>query len=275
MISFTKMHGIGNDFVMVDLTRNPLSDSVLPSLARAMCARRLGIGADGLITADLTKNGGLVMRMFNPDGSESEMCGNGIRCFAVFANENNLCDRNPARVQTGAGMLTTEILPNGNVSVDMGAAGLTRREIGMSGPLDETFIDSPLPDTPFKATAVSMGNPHLVLFVENVDAFPLEQVGPALEVHPRFPHRTNVHVVEKLNQRAIKIRTWERGAGLTLACGTGACACAVASTLVLGTDREVSVSLPGGDLNITYAKNGHVFMSGPAETSFEGQWKVD
>ena len=425
------MHGIGNDFVMVDGVRSALPEGDPAELARAVCDRRFGVGADGLIYIEkephpqpLPSNGAQAspfvergvfrMRMWNPDGSESEMCGNGIRCVARFLLDEGIVapaaqgqesrvkgqesgdqgqgsrvkgqassvngqgpgDRGQASrvkgqgpgdqgqgsrvkgqassvngqgpgdqgqassdlrgsdsgcpdsdaakrqgipVMTGAGMLYLEEAEGGQIRVDMGVARLTRGEIGMVGVADETFVgqgieargqassdlrgsDSGCPDSDaakcqegsedlpplappsspartagqegggFRGTAVSMGNPHLVILTNDVAAIDLHRLGPVLEHHELFPNRTNVHFVEVLDRGHIVQRTWERGAGATLACGTGACASAVAAFLNGLTDRTVLVDLPGGRLRVEYAEDGHVFMTGPAETVFDGEW---
>lgn len=274
MIPFAKMHGIGNDFVMVNLARHPLDPAQLPALSIAMCDRRFGVGSDGLILAEKSSEDRFRMRMFNPDGSESEMCGNGIRCLAAFLQEEGLTTKREILVETGAGDLTLHIKDSGDVTVDMGLARLTRGEIGMQGEPTEKFLSQPIriANMEFFGTAVSMGNPHLVIFVDDVEKIPLEQWGPALEHHTLFPERVNVHFVSVLTPAHLRQRTWERGAGATLACGTGACASAVAAFLDGHTGREVTVSLPGGNLEIDFRENGSVFMTGPAETVFRGTW---
>lgn len=268
------MHGIGNDFVLVDAIANPVPEVDAPILARRMSDRRFGIGSDGLIVAERDE-AGLRMRMWNPDGSESEMCGNGVRCFAKFVRERGYASGSFIPVETGAGKLVLEILEDGEVRVDMGPARLTRGEIGMVGPAGESFIDQPveMPDgSTLPGTAVSMGNPHLVLFVEDVHGVPLAEWGPVLERSDLFPNRVNVHFVQMELPTKLIQRTWERGAGATLACGTGACATGVAAFLTGRGARKTSVSLPGGVLKIEYAETGNVFMTGPAETVFEGEW---
>lgn len=274
MIPFVKMHGIGNDFVLVDGTRTDLSGYDLHALARALCDRHLGVGADGLIVAARDPDGSLRMRMWNPDGSESEMCGNGVRCFLLFARENGLVDGDRAVVATGAGKLLLERLDERRVRVDMGPYRLTRGEIGMLGEPGERFLDEPVSvgGVTLPGSAVSMGNPHLVLFVEEVDAVPLDEWGPFLEHHPLFPERVNVHFVEVLTRGHLRQRTWERGAGATLACGTGACASAVAAWSTGRAERCVLVDLPGGRLEIEIGPDGRVFMTGPAEKVFVGEW---
>jgi diaminopimelate epimerase len=247
MIPFTKMHGIGNDFVLIDGIAHPIDAGVAIAMARKMGDRHFGVGSDGLILADKAPDGALRMRMWNPDGSESEMCGNGIRCFAKFVKDLGYATGNFIPVETGAGKLVLEILESGQVRVDMGSARLTRGEIGMSGPPSESFIDQQVeiePGMTLPGTAVSMGNPHLVLFTADVASVPLDKWGPQLEHHPSFPNRVNVHFVQAdLPTRLIQ-RTWERGAGATLACGTGACAVGVAGAGVKAKSSFRAVSWP-------------------------------
>jgi diaminopimelate epimerase len=317
------MHGIGNDFVMVDCVRSAVPAGDPAVIAREVCDRRFGVGADGLIYIErepLTPNpsppegrGEFRMRMWNPDGSESEMCGNGIRCVARYLVDEGIVARDPhplppspsqgaggrgILIETGAGLLELEPLADGRVRVDMGRAHLTRGEIGMVGPADERFvgesIDAPLTPSPsppeerggWRGTAVSMGNPHLVVILgagggaagaapsPALDEIDLKKLGPVLERHPLFPNRVNVHFVEVVDRGHIRQRTWERGAGATLACGTGACACVVAAFLNGRTGRVVDVDLPGGRLRVEYAEDGRVFMTGPAETVFDGEWAL-
>lgn len=272
MIAFHKMHGIGNDFVMIDGIRQSLAPLDLASLARRLNDRRFGIGGDGLIIAESGAQAPFRMRMFNPDGSESEMCGNGVRCFAKFVRDAGHTSETSIPVETGAGVLVLDVLEDGMVRVDMGRARLTQGEIGMAGPSSDTFQEQSVKvgAAALPATAVSMGNPHLVLFVDDVASVPLEDWGPQLEVHPLFPKRTNVHFVQVTDRGHLVQRTWERGAGATLACGTGACASAVAAFLTGRADRATEVALPGGKLWIEYAEDGTVFMTGPAETVFTG-----
>ncbi|HEY0868250.1 MAG TPA: diaminopimelate epimerase [Fimbriimonas sp.] len=271
MIPFTKMHGIGNDFVMVDALQTVVLPDDLAELARKMNDRRFGIGGDGLILLEKGARAPFRMRMFNPDGSESEMCGNGIRCFARLLRDHGHTSEDSIPVETGAGTLTVELQSDGRVRVDMGIARLTRGEIGMTGDADERFVEAQV-DEMLHGTAVSMGNPHLVIFVADASKVDLDVVGPRLEHHPLFPKRTNVHFVQVVDRQTLIQRTWERGAGITLACGTGACACAVAAVETGRADRNVLIHLPGGDLEIEYQEDGRVFMTGPAETVFSGVW---
>ncbi|RYG31963.1 diaminopimelate epimerase [bacterium] len=270
-MAFEKWQGIGNDFVLVDAFTQTLPDD-LASLSQATCDRRFGIGGDGLILLAPGEKEALQMRMFNPDGSESEMCGNGIRCLALFAQALGRAGEGEVPVETGAGRLTVEVLADGRVRVDMGPARLTRSEIGMADPSDTRFVNETIPGHELQGTAVSMGNPHLVLFVDDVAAVNLEEIGPVLENHPLFPARVNVHFVQVVDRETLIQRTWERGAGITLACGTGACSVAVAAFLNGHSERTVMVHLPGGDLGIEYREDGRVLMTGPATKVFEGSW---
>lgn len=283
-VRFRKMHGIGNDFVMVDGVRSALPTVDPREMAKSVCDRRFGVGADGLIYVERGEGDHFKMRMWNPDGSESEMCGNGIRCVARLLIDEGITGQRAIPVETGAGLLVLEDAGEGRIRVDMGPARLTRGEIGMVGPADEGFLAQPIETRSgevFAGTAVSMGNPHLVLILGADGAAPskaadidLEHIGPELEHHPLFPARTNVHFLQVVNRGHLIQRTWERGAGATLACGTGACACGVAAFLNGFSDREVDIDLPGGRLHIEYAEDGHVFMTGPAETVFDGEWSL-
>jgi diaminopimelate epimerase len=196
------------------------------------------------------------------------MCGNGIRCFARLLKDRGYHKTGSVGVETGAGLLTVEVEPNSWVKVDMGPARLRRDEIPAAG--DGTFVDQEIDG--YRGTAVSMGNPHLVIFVDEVSLVDLESVGPRLEHHELFPNRINVHFAQVADRAHLIQSTWERGAGITLACGTGACAVAVAGYLTNRSDRNVNVKLPGGTLDIEYLENGRVLMTGPAETVFEGEW---
>ncbi|MBI1756493.1 MAG: diaminopimelate epimerase [Fimbriimonas ginsengisoli] len=271
MTAFAKMHGIGNDFVILDTIRDATPERDWTEFSSRVCDRRFGIGADGLILVELGKAAPYRMRMFNPDGSESEMCGNGVRCVARLLHEHGHTRAPKLDVETGAGVLGLEPLLDGRVRVDMGVARLTRGEIGMTGPAGERFVDQPVAGE-IKGTAVSMGNPHLVIFVDDVQAVDLKHLGPKLEHSPLYPHRTNVHFVQVVSPGRLVQRTWERGAGATLACGTGACASAVASRLARGGASRTIVRLPGGDLEIEVGDDFHVHMTGAASLAFEGVW---
>ncbi|SMB94549.1 diaminopimelate epimerase [Thermanaeromonas toyohensis ToBE] len=278
-LRFTKMHGLGNDFVLVNGFRERIERD-MAELARRLCDRRFGVGSDGLIFLLPSQVADLKMRMFNPDGSEAEMCGNGIRCLARLAYEEGLVQGRVIRVETLAGIVVPELILEGDkvsqVRVDMGEPRFFRREIPMLGEGD-TAIEAPLEVNGeiWEATCLSMGNPHCVIFVPRIEEAPVTELGPKLEYHPLFPQRTNVEFIEVQNPGEIKMRVWERGAGETLACGSGACAAVVASALTGRTKRKVVVHLPAGDLQIEWAANNHVFMSGPAARVFEGLYYLE
>lgn len=272
-LEFTKMHGIGNDFVVLDCLKSGAPDvDTLQKAAERLCDRHRGIGSDGLILVlPGTEGTDFTMRMFNPDGSEAEMCGNGIRCFARFVREAGYTDAPSVRVSTLAGVKILEAVGADRIKVDMGKPGLERSDVPMNGE-PGTALGQPieLDGETVAITGVSMGNPHAVFFVDEATDELINRIGPKLEVHPLFPRRTNVHAVQVLGSDEIKMLTWERGAGRTLACGTGACACAVASALNGKTGRRVLAHLPGGDLLIEWEQDGPVYMTGAAEFVFTG-----
>lgn len=280
-LAFWKMHGAGNDFVVLEPAEAG-ADAGWAALARRVCDRRFGVGADGLILALPSDDAALRMRIFNPDGSEAEMCGNGIRCLVKFA-----LDRDPAARAAGALRVETPIGVL-DARASLGEDGLVARvRVGMGVPRLEpealgalTGAAPPVLDLPIGtdggehlATLVSMGNPHAVLFVsEPVEAFPLERVGPAIERHPLFSRRTNVEVVRVLGPSRIEMRVWERGVGETLACGSGACAAVVASRLHGLAGDRVEVALPGGTLGVEWDGEGEALLEGPAVKVFEARW---
>ncbi len=281
-MDFLKVHGLGNDFVLIDaLQRRPDIPGHLAwgELAKKVCHRQLGIGADGLVILLPGKNADVRMRIFNSDGSEAQMCGNAIRCVAKYLYERRLVPKEVIRVEALAGIMQPQvILEDGRVAgvrVDMGEPRLERSQIPMVGP-PGWVIGEPLlaGDRVFNVTAVSMGNPHCVIFVPDVEQVPLAEAGPLIEHHPAFPERTNVEFVQVFNPEEIKMRVWERGAGPTLACGTGACAAAVAGALNGLTERAVKVHLPLGALQIEWAGDNHLYMTGPAEEVFTGSYPV-
>jgi diaminopimelate epimerase len=276
-IEFTKMHGIGNDFIVVDAYTKSLPSGDLSELAKRLNDRKFGIGGDGLILVMRGESAPFRMRMLNPDGSEAEMCGNGIRCVARFVRDRGLTDQSQIPIETGAGLLELGLRDDSNVRVNMGKAHTNRGAIPMTGPKDEEAIGFEIEAAgkTFTGTAVSMGNPHVVIFVSDVKAVPLEQWGSAVENHSMFPNRTNVHFVQVVSNERLIQRTWERGAGATLACGTGACAVLVAAYLNGHTGRHATVQLPGGELEIEYEESGTVFMTGPAEFVFDGVWETN
>jgi diaminopimelate epimerase len=268
------MHGLGNDYVVIDNRDGKIDEKMLSGLARKLCERRFSIGADGLLLAYNSKIADAKMRIFNADGSEAEMCGNGIRCFARYCYENNIVERKTTlKIETLAGIKTVWLtVSEGKVNgakVDMGSPILERTSIPMLG--KGTCIDEDLEvdGRKFKVTCLSLGNPHCVIFVDDVKNYPVKEIGPKIEGHRLFPNRVNVNFVQVLNRKELRLRVWERGCGETLACGTGACASVVAANLLGKVDGKATVHLLGGDLQIEYS--GNVFMSGPAEKVFEGE----
>lgn len=286
---FTKMHGLGNDFVMVDcLQGSPIPEERLSAISQAACTHHFGVGADGLILILPDDEADYRMRMFNPDGSESEMCGNGIRCFAKYLYDADLIKSDSISVATPKGLQYIEIPEQDEksdvlkVRVDMGKPRLARDEIPMreleNGQQSNAQVineELQVGDQTHRITAVSMGNPHCVIFVDDVESVPLKEWGLKIEHHDAFPERTNVHFVQVLGPGKLWMRTWERGAGDTLACGSGACSVAVAAALNGKSPRNALVHLPGGDLEIEWAENDHVYMTGPAATVFSGELPLD
>ncbi len=277
-MKFTKMHGAGNDYVYVDGFSENIADPV--ELARAVSDRHFGIGGDGLILILPSERADVRMRIFNADGSEAEMCGNGLRCVAKYAHDHGLVQGRSLTVETGAGLLPVEMFINAagwvdRVRVNMGRPRLTRAEIPMTGSADERVIDFRLTvlDRTFRISCVSMGNPHCVIFVDDVNTFPVATFGPIIENHPLFPRRTNVEFVEVLSAQEVRQRTWERGAGETLACGTGASAVTVAGLLTGRTGKQLLNHLAGGDLEMAWDGAGEVFMTGPAVEVFTGEYR--
>ena len=270
-VKFTKMHGIGNDFVVIDC-RN-IESSRITSAAKMLCDRRFGIGADQLLLVLDSDIADFRMGIFNADGSEVEMCGNGIRCFAAYLYSRGLTKKLEMEIETLAGIIRPTLRED-LVEVNMGEPVLEGRKIPVN--LDGQVLSSPLvvDDRTFHMTCVSMGNPHCVIFVDDVENFPVARYGPLIEKHELFPNRINVEFVEVINDREVRMRVWERGSGETLACGTGACATAVASILNEKTHRRITVHLAGGDLDILWGEDNLVYMTGPAEEVFEGTIEI-
>lgn len=294
-IRFTKMHGLGNDFVLIDCREQPfpLTEGEVGDISRRLCDRRYGIGADQVLLLCPSENADFRMRIFNADGSEVEMCGNGIRCLARYVWDKNLSDKSPLEIETLAGIIRPERVDDG-VRVDMGRPVFSPAKIPVDLPPDvdtrrsssvrlappfqrEDFADGVVFDYPlriadreFLITCVSMGNPHAVTYVDDVWSFPVSHYGPLIETHAMFPQRTNVEFAQVAHESAIKMRVWERGSGETLACGTGASAAAVVSALKGVTGPRVTVHLLGGDLFIEIGTNGRILMTGPAVQVFEG-----
>ena len=275
-MKFTKMHGAGNDYVYVDCFKETVDNPA--ETATKVSNRNFGIGSDGLILIMPTDKADVRMRMFNSDGSESEMCGNGIRCVAKYAYDHGIVTKTEITAETGAGILTLQLFPNAEnkverVRVNMGPPRLSREEIPMNGTPAAQVVAEELTvlDKTFKITCVSMGNPHCIIYVDDVDNFPVATYGPLIENHQLFPRRTNVEFIQIISRTEVKQRTWERGAGETLACGTGASAVCVAGVLNNLTDRKILNHLAGGDLELEWVENGPVFMTGPATEVFSGE----
>ena len=275
-MKFTKMHGAGNDYVYVDCFKETVDNPA--ETAIKVSNRNFGIGSDGLILIMPTDKADVRMRMFNSDGSESEMCGNGIRCVAKYAYDHGIVTKTEITAETGAGILTLQLFPNAEnkverVRVNMGPPRLSREEIPMNGTPTPQVVAEELTvlDKTFKITCVSMGNPHCIIYVDDVDNFPVATYGPLIENNQLFPRRTNVEFIQIISRTEVKQRTWERGAGETLACGTGASAVCVAGVLNNLTDRTILNHLAGGDLELEWVENGPVFMTGPATEVFSGE----
>lgn len=278
MLEFTKMTGLGNDYIYVDCTNGTKIKNV-SEVTKKLSDRHFGIGADGLILIDKSENedADFKMRIFNSDGSEAEMCGNGIRCVAKYIHDNKLFDKDKISIETLAGIKKVKLLeePTGDcneVIVDMGEPLFQDNNI----PYDvfEAFnkdLDLDVKDGKMRFTVVSMGNPHAITFVEDVNNIDITSYGPEVENNPVFPNRTNVEFVQIIDKNDIKVRVWERGVGETFACGTGACAAVVACGLNGYTDENVNVELPGGELEIEWGKDNHIYMKGPAKTIFVGK----
>ena len=269
---FWKMHGLGNDYIVIDNRDEKISGKQAAELAKRLCERRFSVGADGLLLVSNSKVADVKMRIFNADGSEAEMCGNGIRCFAKYCYENSIVQKQEFTVETLSGIKHVWLtLKNGEVSavkVDMGAPNWERSSLPMVG--QGTCINENLDvdGEAYKVTCLSMGNPHCVIFVDKVDDFPVEQIGPKIENHKAFPKRTNVGFVQVLNPNELKVRVWERGCGETLACGTGTCAAVAAANKLGKVGNKVTVHVLGGDLQVEVAES--LFLSGAAEKVFEG-----
>jgi diaminopimelate epimerase len=271
-MKFWKMHGLGNDYIVIDNRDGKISDAEATELSLKLCRRRFSVGADGLLFASNSTVADVKMRIFNADGSEAEMCGNGVRCFAKYCYENSIARKSEVTVETLAGVkrvwLTVESGLVQSVKVDMGAPSLERSQIPMLGQGTCINEDLQVNGEAYKVTCLSVGNPHCVIFVDAVDDFPVQRVGSKIETHRLFPKRTNVEFAQILSENEVKVRVWERGCGETLACGTGACATVVAGNLLKKLGNKVRVHLLGGDLEVEFAER--LFLNGPAEKVFEG-----
>ncbi|MDP6636810.1 MAG: diaminopimelate epimerase [Phycisphaerae bacterium] len=274
---FTKMQGAGNDYVYVDCFDEQVDDP--EALARVISDRHFGVGGDGLILVMPSESADVRMRMFNSDGSEGEMCGNGIRCVAKYTWDHARSDANPLKVETMSGVKTIDLVLGSDnkvtgATVDMGEPILDPPSIPVNIPL-ERVVDMPIRagKKAFAMTCVSMGNPHAVIFVDDVAGIVLKDLGRELETNALFPERINVHFVQVHSENEVTVRTWERGTGHTLACGTGASAVCVAGVLSLKTGRKITAHLDGGDLELEWRESDeHVYMTGPADEVFTGQW---
>lgn len=274
--NFSKWHGLGNDFVIV----NGLEESIenYEEMAIKVCDRHFGIGADGLVILLKSEIADFKMRIFNSDGSEAEMCGNVTRCMARYVFEQGLTDKKKITLETKAGIIKPELIfTNGildTVRVDMGEPRLKRSEIPILGNADEQVVNQILRvgDVEYNITCVSMGNPHCIIFVDDLTLVDLSIIGPKIETDPVFPKKTNVEFVQVLNKKKLRMRVWERGAGVTMACGTGTCATLVAAVLNGKADRQATVELDGGSLFIEWGLDNHIYMSGPAVEVFRGKY---
>lgn len=274
---FTKMHGAGNDYVYVNCFQEKMTQDI-PELARRISDRHRGVGGDGLILICPSETADARMRMYNADGSESEMCGNGLRCVAKYVYDHGIARKEELRLETGRGILTVQVFPR------QGRVETVR--VNMGAPIFEPEqIPTTLPGTPpvrvpldvggktLQVTCVSMGNPHCVTFVDEITDDWVLGIGPQIETHPAFPRRVNVEFIQIISPREMRMRVWERGSGETQACGTGACAAAVAGVLNGLTERTVLCHLPGGDLTLEWSEQGDVLMTGPATEVFTGDWE--
>lgn len=273
--SFTKMHGLGNDFVVFDATDSPLA--LTPEQARFVADRRLGVGCDQILVAEPAADADFFFRIYNADGSESAQCGNGARCFARFVRENGLADKERITVATAAGRMVLEALADGRYRVEMGVPAFEPEAIPLRAATRADTYEIVLDDGQrVSGQALAIGNPHLVLRVDDVDAASVAALGPALEAHPDFPERVNVGFMEVRDPGHIRLRVHERGVGETRACGSGAVAAAVAGRLVHGLDETVQVALPGGILVVDWDGEGEAaYLTGPAARVFDGELDLE
>lgn len=275
LLRFTKMHGLGNDFVVIDAVSQ--SVTITPELARRLGDRRFGIGCDQILVVEPPNQADVDFgyRIFNQDGTEVEQCGNGARCFAKFVRDRRLTGKNTIRVETACGIIELEVQGDNQVRVNMGVPILEPEKIPFTANTISTQYNIDVADETFSIGAVSMGNPHAVLKVDEIDTAPVATLGPAIESHSRFAQRVNAGFMQVLNRHEINLRVYERGVGETLACGTGACAAVVAGQLQDLLDSPVTVNLPGGSLVIEWPGDGQpVIMTGPATTVFHGRIKL-
>ncbi len=282
-LKFVKSHGIGNDFIIIDDRNGSIIRKInYGKLARKLCRRHFGIGADGILIVLDSKRMDIKFRIFNADGSEAEMCGNGIRCFAKYLFENKIIPKKTFKIETMAGEIIPEIITDESekvqsIRVDMGEPLFAPAEIPFKSSSDRAVnIPIEINGEKIYLTALSMGNPHAVIFVNDIENINIEQLGKQIEEHESFPDKTNVEFVKVINNNELRIRVWERGAGETLACGTGACAALAAALLNKKASRRALIHLKGGDLDILWDKaTGHLFMTGPAEIVFTGRFDLE
>ena len=272
-MKFSKWHGLGNDFILIEPGRKPAPE--IAAMAGHLCDRHVGIGADGVVTIRPLGGDAFEMRIYNSDGTETEMCGNATRCVGLYIRRRMLASGREFELHTRGGIVRSRVLDNDTVRVDMGEPRLLRGEIPVAGDpgLPAEALEIELPGCKVTASAVSMGNPHAVIFVPDVGKIELEKWGPLIESHPFFPNKTNVEFVEVISPRMVRMRVWERGCGVTMACGTGSCATAVAGVRAGRTERNLTVLLDGGELQIDWsAADNHVYMTGPACEVFRGDY---
>jgi diaminopimelate epimerase len=281
-LEFIKMEGLGNDFIILDDRDEKIEQyENYPAVAKRLCSRHFGIGADGIILIRKSMDHDIKFRIYNSDGSQAQMCGNGMRCFAKYLYENKILLQKKMRVDTKAGTVIPEVISDDkglvrSVRVDMGEPVLLCRDIPFKSG-NEKAIEECLTvgDTEYCITTVSMGNPHAVIFVDDVKKVDIKRIGPSIESHERFPEKTNVEFIEVLNKRELTMKVWERGSGITLACGTGACAALVAANLTGRASDKAIIHLDGGDLDIHWDKEtNHIFKTGPATLVFEGSIRI-
>lgn len=281
-LKFAKMEGLGNDFILLDDRKGKIKQyEKYQVLAKRLCSRHFGIGADGIILIFDSKDHDIKFRIYNSDGTQAQMCGNGIRCFAKYLYEKKIVSQKKISVDTKAGTIIPEVILDNNdhiqsVKVDMGEPVLFCRDIPFKSPNEKAIEELlTIKKKAYHITAVSMGNPHAVLFVNDVEKVDIKRIGRLIESHERFPEKTNVEFVEVINKGELKMKVWERGAGITLACGTGACAALVAANLTGRTKNSAIVRLAGGDLDIHWDKQtNHIFKTGPATLVFEGRIRI-
>lgn len=282
-MKFTKMHGLGNSYIYINLFEEALKEEEMPELAIELADKNKGIGSDGMILIGPSEQEDIRMRVFNADGSEAKNCGNGLRCVAKLAYEKGLVTQKDFRVETLGGPVkaSVQLSEDGQnvtfVSVDMGPPRLLKKDLPLKGDPESQTIEEPVNVSGqfLSMTALSMGNPHAVFFVDDIQSAPVETIGPLLEKHEMFPESANIEFVEMISKDRMHFRVWERGSGITQACGTGACAAVAAAILTdrADTGTTVTVHLLGGDLQITWKKEGNIWMTGPAETICEGTYK--